>query len=86
MKKSEIRLAKVNNDQIGLKPNVGKIGKGNKKNIQMLQRLPIAPVQVKAGNDSENSLKKMREIVYSLNQSQEITKKVYNNIIKLIQI
>ena len=31
MKKSEIRLAKANNDQIELKPNVGKIGKGNKK-------------------------------------------------------
>ena len=52
----------------------------------MLQRLPIAPARVKAGNDSENSLKKMREIVYSLYKSQEITKKVYNNIIKLIQI
>ena len=52
----------------------------------MLQRLPIAPAPVKAGNDSENSLKKVREIVYSLYQSQEITKKVYNNIIKLIQI
>ena len=46
----------------------------------------MAPARVKAGNDSENSLKKMREIVYSLYQSQEITKKVYNNIIKLIQI
>ena len=34
MKKSEIRLAKANNDQIGLKPNVGKIGKGNKKKFK----------------------------------------------------
>ena len=51
---------------------------------QMLQRLPIAPAQVKAGNNSENSLNKIRQIVYSMYQSKEITKKVYNNIIKSI--
>ena len=36
---------------------------------EMLQRLPIAFAQMKAGN-------------YSLHQSKKITKKVYNNIIK----
>ena len=49
---------------------------------QMLQRLAIALVQVKAGNNSENLLNEIRQIVYSLYQSKEITKKVYNNIIK----
>ena len=49
---------------------------------QMLQRLLIALVQVKAGNNSENLLNEIRQIVYSLYQSKEITKKVYNNIIK----
>ena len=52
---------------------------------QMLQRLPMTLAQVKASNNSENLLNKIRQIVYSLHQSKEITKKVYNNIIKSIQ-
>ena len=51
---------------------------------QMLQRLPIALPQVKAGNKSESLLNEIRQIVYSLYQSKQITKKVYNNIIKSI--
>ena len=43
---------------------------------QLLQRLPIALAQVKAGNNSENLLNEIREIVHSLYQSKEITKKV----------
>ena len=50
----------------------------------MLQRLPIALVQVKAGINSENLLNEIRKIVYSLWQSKEITKKVYKNINKWI--
>ena len=53
---------------------------------QMLQKLPIALAQVKAGNNSESLLNEMRQIVYSLYQSKRITKKVYNNIIKFINI
>ena len=49
---------------------------------QMLQRLPIALAQVKAGNNSENLLNEVRQIIYSLYQSKEITKKVYNNLMK----
>ena len=52
---------------------------------QMLQRLPIALAQVKAGNNSESLLNEIRQIVYSLYQSKQITKKVCNNIIKSIQ-
>ena len=52
---------------------------------QMLQRLPIAFSQVKAGNNSGSLLNEIRQIVYSLYQSKKITKKVYNNIIKSIQ-
>ena len=52
---------------------------------QMLQRLPIALAQVKAGNNSESLLNEIRQIVYSLYQSKQITKEVYNNIIKSIQ-
>ena len=51
---------------------------------QMLQRLPIALAQVKAGNNSESLLNEIRKIVYSLCQSKQITKKVYNNIVKSI--
>ena len=53
---------------------------------QMLKRLPIALAQVKAGNNSESLLNKIREIVYSLYRSKEITKKVYNNIINSIKV
>ena len=52
---------------------------------QMLQRLPIALAQVKAGNNSESLLNEIRKIVYSLYQSKQITKKVCNNIITFIQ-
>ena len=52
---------------------------------QMLKRLPIALTQVKAGNNSESLLNEIRQIVYSLYRSKEITKKVYNNIINLIK-
>ena len=53
---------------------------------QMLQRLPIALAQIKACNNSESLLNEIRQIVYSLYQSKEIAKKVYNNIIKSIKI
>ena len=53
---------------------------------QILQRLPIALAQVKAGNNSESLLNEIRQIVYSLYQSKQITKKVYNNIFKSINI
>ena len=49
---------------------------------QLLQRLPIALAQVKAGNNSENLLNEIRQIVYFLYPSKEIIKKVYNNIIE----
>ena len=42
----------------------------------MLQRLPM---------NSGSLLTEIRQIAYSLHQSKETTKKVYNNIIKSIQ-
>ena len=48
---------------------------------QMLQRLPIALAQVKAGNMSKNLLNEIRQSIYSLFLEKEITKKVDNNII-----
>ena len=52
----------------------------------MLQRLPVALEQIKSRNNSENLLNEIKHIVYSLYQSKEITKKVYNNIIKSIKV
>ena len=71
------RLAKEDQEGKGLKiltPN------------QMLKRLPIALAQVKAGNNSESLLNEIRQIVYSLYRSKEITKKVYNNLINSIKV
>ena len=53
---------------------------------QMLKRLPIALAQIKADNNSESLLNEIRQIVYSLYRSKEITKKVYNNIINSIKV
>ena len=53
---------------------------------QMLKRLPIAPAQIKADNNSESLLNEIRQIAYSFYRSKEITKKVYNNIIKSIKV
>ena len=53
---------------------------------QMLQILPIALAQIQAGNNSQSLLNEIRQNIYSLYQAKEITKKVYNNIIKSIKI
>ena len=47
---------------------------------QMLKRLPI-----KVGSNSESLLNEIRQIVYSLYRSKEITKEVCNNIINSIK-
>ena len=52
----------------------------------MLQRLPIALAQVKAGNTYENLLNEIRQIIYSLYHANEITKKVYHNMINSIKL
>ena len=70
--------------------NISELNQGTGLKIltpkQILQRLPIALAQIKAGNNLESLLNEIRQIVCSLYQSKEITKKVYNNIIKLIKV
>ena len=46
----------------------------------MLQRSPIAFVQVKAGNTPENLLNEIRQIIYSLYQAKEVILKYYTTI------
>ena len=53
---------------------------------QMLQRLAIALAQAKVSNTSKNLLNKIRQIIHSLYQAKEITKKVYNNIMNSIKL
>ena len=73
---------------IFLNPEESKQGKGLKvlTSNQVLKRLPIALAQIKTGNNSESLLTEIRKIVYSLHRSKEVTKKVYNNIIKSIKV
>ena len=73
---------------IFLKPEELKKGNGLKilTPKQILQKLPIALAQIKAGNNSESFFNEIRQIVYSLYQSKEITKKIYKNIIKSIKV
>ena len=53
---------------------------------QLLQGLPIAFAQVKAGNTSENLLNEIKKIIYSSFQAKEINEKVYNNIMNSIKV
>ena len=52
----------------------------------MLQRLSIPLAHVKADKISENLINEIRQIIYSLYQAKEITKKVYNNIMHSIKL
>ena len=63
-------------------------GEGHKilTHKQMLQRLPIALAQEKAGNKSENLQNEIRKIIYSLYRVNEVTKKVYNNIMNSMKL
>ena len=53
---------------------------------QMLQKLPIALAQVKAGNTSKNLLIEIRQIIYYLHQEKDVTRKVYNNIMNSVKV
>ena len=51
---------------------------------QTLSRLPISLAQLKAGNNSEKLKNEIRQLLYSLYRSKNMTKQVYNNLIKPI--
>ena len=53
---------------------------------QTLSRLPIYLAQLKAGNNSEELKNEIRQLMYSLYRSKNMTKQVYNNLLKHIQI
>ena len=51
---------------------------------QMLSRLPISLAQLQAGNNSNKLKNEIRQLFYSLYCSKNMTKQVYNNLIKHI--
>ena len=54
-------------------------------NKQVLNRLPILLAQIQAGNNSTKLKNEARQILYSLYRSKELTKTVYNNLIRAIR-
>ena len=50
----------------------------------MLNRLPIVLAQLEAGNNSNNLKNEIRQLLYSLYRSKNMTKQVYNNLINYI--
>ena len=51
---------------------------------QMLNRLPIALAQLKAGNNSNKLKNKIRQLLYSLYRSKNITEQVYESLVSII--
>ena len=51
---------------------------------QMFTRLPILLVQIKAGNNSRELKNEIRQLLYSLYRSKQISKTVYKNLIATI--
>ena len=51
---------------------------------QMLSRLPITLAQLKAGNNSEKLKHEIRQLLYFLYRSNNLTTQVYNNLINYI--
>ena len=50
---------------------------------QMLNRLPISLVQLKAGDNWEKHKNEIRQLLYSLYRSKKSTKTIYNNLINI---
>ena len=50
----------------------------------MLIRLPIALAQLQAGNNSNKLKNEIRQLLYSLYRSKNMTKQMYNNLINYI--
>ena len=50
----------------------------------MISRLPISLAQLKAGNNSEKLKNEIRQLLYSLHRSKNLSKTIYNNLINAI--
>ena len=52
---------------------------------QMLSRLPINLAQLKARNNSQKLKNEIRQLLYFLYRSKQLTEQLYNNLINIIQ-
>ena len=50
----------------------------------MLSRLAISLTQLNAGNNSEELKNEIRQLLYSLYKSKNLTKQIYKNLIDII--
>ena len=50
----------------------------------MISKLLITLVQLKAGNNSQKLINEIRQLLYSLYRSKQLTKTIYNNLIIII--
>ena len=50
----------------------------------MLRRLPITLAQLKAGNNSEKLKNEIRQLLYSLCRSKELTRQLYKSLVDII--
>ena len=51
---------------------------------QILRRLPISLAQLKAGNNSEKLKNEIRQLLYSLYRSKQLTKQLYKSLVDII--
>ena len=51
---------------------------------QMFNRLPITLAQLKGGNNSEKLKNEIRQLLYSLHSSKQLTKQLYKSLIDII--
>ena len=51
---------------------------------QMLSRLPISLAELKAGNNSEKLKNEIRQLLYSLYRSKNLTKQIYKSFVDIL--
>ena len=77
-------LNRKGNKRKNLKKNIPGSGLKILTPQQMFARLPILLAQIKAGNNSRELKNEIRQLLYSLYRSKQISKTVYKNLIATI--
>ena len=86
----KIKLIKNPNKIIGIVEKILDLNQEKRRGLkiltpmQMLQTLPVDLAKVKAGNESENLLNEIYQIIQSWCWAEEISKIVYNSIMNSI--
>lgn len=86
----KIKMIKNPNKIIGIVEKILDLNKEKRRGLkiltpmQMLQTLPVDLAKVKAGNESENLLNEIYQIIQSWCWAEEISKTVYNSIMNSI--